>query len=170
MHLWPSKLQFYWKETHVKFEKFLRTSYFTEHLRWLLLAVSGFQPATLLKKRFQQSPYSVNFAKFLRKSHLATKRRDDVLMTSLCTLQWRRRYVSNETPNNVSMERRQDVSMVCLHDILLERCDGASKGRNNDVSSVRFRDVTNNSQIKHPTTSHWYVTKTSQWYISARSR
>ena len=153
MHLWPSKLQFYWKDTLLQFAKFLRTPYFTEHLQWLLLAVSGFQPATLLKKRFQQNCYSLNFAKFLRTSHLATKRRDDVVMTSFCTPQWRRRYVSNETPS--------DVSMVRHHDILLERCDGVSKGRNNDVSSVRLRDVTNNSQMKHPTTCHWYVTKTS---------
>ena len=33
------------------------------------------------------------------------------------------RYVSNETPNNVSVERRQDVSAVRLHDVLLECCN-----------------------------------------------
>ena len=68
------------------------------------------------------------------------------------------------------MERRQDVSMVRLQDILLERWDGVTKGRNNDVSSVRLRDFKNNSQMKHPTMSHWYVTKTSQWYISTTYR
>ena len=42
--------------------------YFTDHLQWLLLTVSGFQPATLSKKRFRQRCFSVNFAKFLRTS------------------------------------------------------------------------------------------------------
>ena len=49
--------------------KFLRTPYFTgltEHLQWLLLKVSGFKPATLLKKEFRQRCFSLNFAKFLR--------------------------------------------------------------------------------------------------------
>ena len=40
--------------------------FFTEHLQWLILTVSGFQPATLLKKRLRQRCFSVNFAKFLR--------------------------------------------------------------------------------------------------------
>ena len=43
---------------------FLRTPCFTEHLQWLLLKVSGFQPATLLKNRLRQKCFSVNFAKF----------------------------------------------------------------------------------------------------------
>ena len=38
------------KETPIKFAKFLGTPYFTEHLQWLFLTVSGFQPATLLKR------------------------------------------------------------------------------------------------------------------------
>ena len=66
-------------------------------------------------------------------SHPATRRRSDVVTTSLCTSQWRRRYVSNETPS--------------------------------DVSVVRLYDVSNKSQMKHPMTSQWYVTKTSQWYV-----
>ena len=53
-------------------------------------------------------------------------------MTSLCTSQWRRRYVSNETPNNVSVERRQDVSVVRLHEVLFVCHDDVSRGRNND--------------------------------------
>ena len=44
---------------------FLRTPFLTEHFQWLLLTVSGFQPATLLKKRLRQRCFSVNFAKFL---------------------------------------------------------------------------------------------------------
>ena len=41
---------------------FWNTTPFTEHFQWLLLTVSGFQPATLLKKRLQQRRFSVNFA------------------------------------------------------------------------------------------------------------
>ena len=44
---------------------FIRTLFFTEHLQWLLLTVSGFQPAALFKKGLQQRRFSVNFAKFL---------------------------------------------------------------------------------------------------------
>ena len=35
-------------------------------------------------------------------------------------------------------ERRQDVSVVCLHNVLLERCFDVSRGRLNDVPSVRL--------------------------------
>ena len=52
----------------MKFEKFFGTSYFSEHLQWLLLTVSDFQPAILIKKRFWQRYFSLNFAKFLRTS------------------------------------------------------------------------------------------------------
>ena len=45
-----------------------RALYFTGHFQWLLLRVSGFQPATLLKNRFRQRCFSVNFAKSLRTS------------------------------------------------------------------------------------------------------
>ena len=48
----------------VKFAKFLRAPCFTEHLQWLLLKVSGFQPATLLRKRLRKKCFAVNFAKF----------------------------------------------------------------------------------------------------------
>ena len=78
-------------------------------------------------------------------THPALRRCDDVAAMSLCTSQRRHRYVSNETPNDVSMERREDVSMVRLHDVLLER--------HNDVSPLRLHDVSNKSQMKHPTTS-----------------
>ena len=64
------------------------------------------------------------------------------------------------------MERREDVSVVRLHDIFLERREDVPRGRNNNVSSVHLHDVSNKSQMKHQTTSHCYVTKTSQWYVS----
>ena len=70
-------------------------------------------------------------------------------MTSLCTSQRRRMYVSNETPNDVSVEHRQDFSVVRLHDILLECCDEVSRGRNNNIPSVHVLDVSNKSQMKH---------------------
>ena len=54
----------------------------------------------------------------LEVTHPALRRRGDVAVTSLSTSQRRRRYVSNETPNDVSMELRQDVSVVRLHDVL----------------------------------------------------
>ena len=63
----------------------------------------------------------------VRNNHPATRRRGDVVTTSLCTSQQRRSYVSNETLNDVSMERRQDVSVVRLHDVVLERRDDVSR-------------------------------------------
>ena len=47
---------------------FFKNSQFTEHLQWLLRTVSGFQSATLLKRRLRQRYLSVSFAKFLRTS------------------------------------------------------------------------------------------------------
>ena len=44
-------------------------------------------------------------------------------MTSLCFFHQRRRYVTNETPNDISIKRCQDVTVVRLHDALLERRD-----------------------------------------------
>ena len=49
--------------------------------------------------------------------------------------------VSNETLNNLSMERRQDVSVVHLQDVLLERHNDVSKGRNNNAPSLHLHDV-----------------------------
>ena len=67
------------------------------------------------------------------------------------------------------MELRQDFSVVCLHDVLLERRNDASKGCNKDVPSARLQDVSIKSQMKHATMSQWYVTKTSHWYVSMTS-
>ena len=94
-------------------------------------------------------------------AHPATRRRTNVVTTSVWTSQRRRSYVSNETPNEVSVERRQEVSVVRLYDILWESRDDVSRGRNNDVPSMSLLDVLNKSQIKHPTMSQWYFTKTS---------
>ena len=45
---------------------FLSTPFFTEHLQWLFLTVSGFQPEDLLKKELQQRRFYLNFSKLLR--------------------------------------------------------------------------------------------------------
>ena len=57
------------------------------------------------------------------------------------------------TPNDVFMKRRQDVSVVRLCEVLLERHNDVPKERNNDAPSLRLHDVSNKSQMKHPTTS-----------------
>ena len=41
--------------------RLFKNTFLTELLQWLLLTVSGFQPAALLKKRLQQRRFSVNF-------------------------------------------------------------------------------------------------------------
>ena len=101
--------------------------------------------------------------------HSAIRRRGDVVTTSLCTSQQRRRYVPNKTPNDVSLEYRQGVSVVRLHDVLLEHRDDVLKGPNNDVSSVRLHNVSNKSQMKHPRTSQWYVSTMFHYYVPTTS-
>ena len=56
-----------------------------------------------------------------------------------CMSQRRRRYVSNETPNDASVECRQDVSVVRLQDVLLVCRDHVSRGRNDDTSPRRLK-------------------------------
>ena len=50
------------------------------------------------------------------------------------------------------MNCHQDVSLSHLHAVLLERRDDVSWRRNDDVPSVRFHDISNKSQMKHPAT------------------
>ena len=47
----------------------------------------------------------------------------------------RLKLVSNETPNDVSMVRRQDVSVVALRDAAQEGFNDVSKVPNHNVSS-----------------------------------
>ena len=75
------------------------------------------------------------------------RRRNDVSLYVPATSQVR--YISNETPNDVSVVRHQDVSVVRIHDVPL----------------VRIYDVSSNSQMKHPITSLRYVSTTSQSYV-----
>ena len=97
-------------------------------------------------------------------THPALRRLGDVATTSLCTSQRCCRYVSNETPNNVSMERRQGVSVAHIHDVLLERRNEVSTTRSQDVTTTSHQYVSRTSQtrtqMKHPTTSQWYVSTT----------
>ena len=97
-------------------------------------------------------------------THPAIWRRGDVVTTCLCTQvrpKWNtQRRLVGTSPRHLK---------GCLHDVLLERGDDFLKGRNNDVPSVRLHDVSNKSQMKHPTTFQWYVTKTSQLYASTTS-
>ena len=62
---------------------FLKTTFFTGHLQQLLLTVSGFQPATLLKKKLRQRCLSVNFANILRTSFDRTPLDDGFLCLSV---------------------------------------------------------------------------------------
>ena len=43
------------------------------------------------------------------------------------------------------MERRQDISVVRLHDVLLERHNDVSVEPNNGAPSLRLHDVSNKS-------------------------
>ena len=92
-------------------------------------------------------------------THPATRRRSDVVMTSLCMSQWHRRYVSNETPN--------DVSVVRLHGILLERRDDVSRGRTTTshqcVSSTSQKSLKWNTQRRLSGTSPRRLSGTYAW-------
>ena len=102
-------------------------------------------------------------------THPAAKRCSNFLTTSFYTPQPCRGYMSNITTNSVSMERRQDVSQVRLHDVLLERCSDVSRGRNNYIPSVCLNSASKKSQMKHLTISQWYIIKISQWYVFTTS-
>ena len=115
------------------------------------------------KRNFYSSKYNIYFLMFLNSIH-PTRQQDVVTMS-----QRRRRYVSNETPNGVSVELCQDVSVFLLNSALLVCCDNVSRGRNNDASSVHLEEVSSKSQTKNQTTSQRYLTKTSQCYVSTMS-
>ena len=76
-------------------------------------------------------------------THPARGRCEDVVVTIFSQSRRHRRYVSNETPNKVLVERRQDASVVRLQDIIKERLDNVSRVRNNDASLVRLHEVSN---------------------------
>ena len=86
-------------------------------------------------------------------SHSAARFHADIVKRSLSTFNQRRRCVSNETPNDILMER--------LHGVLLEPRGDISRGRNKDFPSARLNDVSIKFQMKHSAISHWYLTNGS---------
>ena len=85
--LQPPRTATYQKETPAQvisceiYEMFKSALFYRVHLQWLFFKVSGFQPATLLKKRLRQRSFSVNSAKFLKTSFLLT---EHFWMTASC--------------------------------------------------------------------------------------
>ena len=79
--------------------------------------------------------------RFVSTTHPARGRRDDVVATYFCLPQQRGMYVSNETPNDVSVKRRQVVSVVRLQDVIKERRDNVSRVCNSDIPLARLHDV-----------------------------
>ena len=96
--------------------------------------------------------------KFLT-THSATRRSDDVVMMSFCTSQQHRSYVLNETFNDISVERIVDVSIICLHNVLLECHHNVSRERNIDITLVSLQDVSSKSRMKHQITSQFSVVR-----------
>ena len=98
---------------------------------------------------------------FLLWSKFHSPRQQDVieiLTTSLCTYHWRRRYVSNEALNHVLPKRLSGTSVQHLIGMSWRR-----------LKRTSHEYVSDKSQMKHPTTSQWWVTKRYQWYISTTS-
>ena len=106
---------------------------------------------------YAKDPYEAKHQHLINKrekvglAHPATRRRGDVVTTSLCTSPRRLKQVSNETPNDVSVVRHQDVSVARIHNVPL----------------VQLYDVSCNSQMKHPITSLWYASTTSRSQVVA---
>ena len=61
--------------------------FFKDHLQWLLLTVSGYQPAPLLKEGLQKRRFSVIFAKFLRISFCRTSFSGWLLLVFTCNFE-----------------------------------------------------------------------------------
>ena len=101
------------------------------------------QLKTGFKITIKWNKYRSKMTKQAKTTHPARGRCEDVVATSFCPFQQRRRYVSNETPNDVSVERRQDISVVRLHDVFKECRDNVSMVRNNDTPLVRLHGVSN---------------------------
>ena len=90
---------------------------------------------------YNQEPYS--FLVNDTTSHPARRCPDDIVATSFRPSELRWIYVSNETPNDVSEERRQDVSLVRLHDVVNEHRDNVSRVRDKDVPLARLHYLPN---------------------------
>ena len=101
-----------------------------------LLIVFGDMTSDMLSNKKLNPIVTELFVRIRKLSQPATERRGNVVMTSLHTFQHCHRYVPNEKPNDIQVERRQQVSVLRLLDVFLEFRDNVSTGPNNDVSSV----------------------------------
>ena len=90
--------------------------------------------------------------------NVVTTSQDCVTTTFIGMSSRRLKLVSNETPNDASMVRHQDVSVVQLHDAAQERCSDVSKVPNHNVSSK--------SRMKHSVKLTWHVSTTSLNYVA----
>ena len=92
-----------------------------------------------------------------KKKKLTRRRRHDIASTSFCLSQRRRKYISNETPNEVSVELCQNFSVVRLYNVMKKRLDKVSRICNSNIPLIRLHNVSNQSHMKHPTACRWYV-------------
>ena len=101
---------------------------------------------------------SINFFSFLTlvvsmcfyQSHQETRCRTDVVTTFLCTFQQRHRHVSNEIPNDVLVERRENVSVVCLRYLIM--------AFHKDITMTPHQYVATTSQTSHKWNTQWHFT------------
>ena len=116
----PPRTATYQKETPAQaisceiYEMFKSALFYREHLQWLLFKVSGFQPATLLRKRLRQRSFSVNSAKFLKASLLLT---EHFWMTASCVYllilrSFSEHFLYRATPRNVQVGEFQPPDTV----------------------------------------------------------
>ena len=97
------------------------------------------------KKILGANSYRKQGWKYVHITHPAERRCGDVVTMSLWTSQRRQRYVSNETSNDFLVEYCQEIFVLHLHDILLERHDDVWRGLN--APSVRLHNNSNKSQM-----------------------
>ena len=96
--------------------------------------------------------------------HPETRRCGDVVTTFLCTSQWLHRYVSNETPNNVSREHRQNVSVVRLHKSYWY----VVMTSHEDVMTTFHQFVSSTSQTSLKWNTQWRLSGTSPRSLRSR--
>ena len=69
-------------------------------------------------------------------THPATRRRGEVITTSFCTCQRRRRYVPNETPNDVDKMSQWYVSMMSYWNVMTTSKEDVTTMSNQHVSTT----------------------------------
>ena len=77
----------------------------------------------------------------------------------ICTRQRRHWYVSHETPNDVSLERHQDISVGTSHGFI--RTVLMMSQKYETITPINsLHDASNQSQMKYPTKLRAYIAKT----------